>query len=112
MEHFFDAFALAQKWDIREAAATALELDRDDIQPNLVVKQAVATQFQLTLVPFQMTSQPRERMALQDSELTQQFEIRGKESSVMSSLNVRPRHGKEATTKAYGVAIATRSQHS
>ena len=51
VEHFFDAFALEQKRDIREAAATALELDRDDIQPNLVVQQAVARQFQLTPVP-------------------------------------------------------------
>ena len=51
VEHFFDAFALEHKRDIREAAATALELDRDDIQPNLVVKQAVARQFQLTPVP-------------------------------------------------------------
>ena len=30
VEHFFDAFALEQKRDLREAAATALELDRDD----------------------------------------------------------------------------------
>ena len=50
-QFFFDAFALEQKRDIREAAATALELDRDDIQPNLVVKQAVVRQFQLTPVP-------------------------------------------------------------
>ena len=51
VEHFFDAFALEHKRDIREAAANALELDRDDIQPDLVVKQAVARQFQLTPVP-------------------------------------------------------------
>ena len=48
VEHFFDAFALEQKRDIREDAAIALELDSDAIQPNLVVKQAVARQFQLT----------------------------------------------------------------
>ena len=30
VEHFFDAFALKHKRDIREAAATALEIDRDD----------------------------------------------------------------------------------
>ena len=51
VEHFFDAFALEQKRDIREDAAVALELDSEDIQPNLVVKQAVARQFQLTPVP-------------------------------------------------------------
>ena len=51
VEHFFDAFALEQKREIREDAAIALELDSEDIQPNLVVKQAVARQFQLTPVP-------------------------------------------------------------
>ena len=51
VEHFFDAFALEQTRDIRDDAAIALELDSDDIQPNLVVKQAVARQFQLTPVP-------------------------------------------------------------
>ena len=51
VEHFFDAFALEQKRDIREDAAIALELDSEDILPNLVVKQAVARQFQLTPVP-------------------------------------------------------------
>ena len=42
VEHFFDAFALEQKRDIREDAAIALELDSEDILPDLVVKQAVA----------------------------------------------------------------------
>ena len=51
VEHFFDAFALEQKRDIREDAAIALELDSEDILPNLVVKQAVARQFKLTPVP-------------------------------------------------------------
>ena len=53
LEHFFDAFALEHKRDVREAAAAAnaWEIDRDDVQPNLVVKQAIARQFQLTLAP-------------------------------------------------------------
>ena len=51
MEHFFDAFALDHKRDIRVDAAIALELDSEDILPNLVVKQDVARQFQLTPVP-------------------------------------------------------------
>ena len=44
-------------------------------------------------------------MALQDSELTQEFEIRGEESSVMSSLNVRPRHGKECNQQRLTVSL-------
>ena len=48
LEHFFDAFALVHKRGIREAAAEALEIQLDDIQPNLVVKQASARRFQLT----------------------------------------------------------------
>ena len=51
MEHFFDAFALEHKRDIRVDAAIALELDSEDILPNLVVKQDVAQQFKLTPVP-------------------------------------------------------------
>ena len=51
VEHFFDAFALEQTRDIREDAAIALELDSEDILPNLVVKKAVARQFKLTPVP-------------------------------------------------------------
>ena len=51
MEHFFDAFALEHKRDIRVDAAMALELDSEDILPNLVVKQDVAQQFKLTPVP-------------------------------------------------------------
>ena len=51
MEHFFDAFALEHKRDIRIDAAMALELDSEDILPNLVVKQDVAQQFKLTPVP-------------------------------------------------------------
>ena len=51
LEHFFDAFALEHKRDIRVDAAMALELDCEDILPNLVVKQDVAQQFKLTPVP-------------------------------------------------------------
>ena len=51
MEHFFDAFALEHKRDIRVDAAIAMELDSEDILPNLVVKQDVAQQFKLTPVP-------------------------------------------------------------
>ena len=45
LEHFFDAFALEHKRDIRVDAAVALELDSEDILPNLVVEQDVAQQF-------------------------------------------------------------------
>ena len=51
MEHFFDAFALEHKRDIRVDVAMALELDSEDILSNLVVKQDVAQQFKLTPVP-------------------------------------------------------------
>ena len=51
LEHFFDAFALEHKRDIRVDAAMALELDCEDILPNLVVKKDVAQQFKLTPVP-------------------------------------------------------------
>ena len=50
LEHFFDAFALGHKRDVRVDAARALELDDEDILPDLVVKQEVAQQFKLT--PF------------------------------------------------------------
>ena len=50
LEHFFDAFALVHKRGIREAAAAALEIQLDDIQTNLVVKQSSARRFQLTPV--------------------------------------------------------------
>ena len=46
----FDAFALDHKRGIREAAAEALEIQLDDIQTNLVVKQSSARRFQLTPV--------------------------------------------------------------
>ena len=39
LKHFFDAFALEHKRDVRVDAARALELDDEDILPNLVVKQ-------------------------------------------------------------------------
>ena len=51
LEHFFDAFALEHKRDVRVDAAMALELDSEDILPNLVVTQEVAQQFKLTPVP-------------------------------------------------------------
>ena len=52
LKHFFDAFALEHKRDVRVDAARALELDDEDILPNLVVKQEVAQQFKLTPVPL------------------------------------------------------------
>ena len=52
LKHFFDAFALEHQRDIRVDAAHALELDVEDILPNLVVKQEVAQQFKLTPVPL------------------------------------------------------------
>ena len=52
MKHFFDAFALEHQRDIRVDAARALELDVEDILPNLVVKHEVARQFKLTPVPL------------------------------------------------------------
>ena len=61
MEHFFDAFALEHKRDIRVDAAVALELDSEDVLPNLVVKQDVAQQFQLIPVPVPVDPQPKEQ---------------------------------------------------
>ena len=52
LKHFFDAFALEHQRDIRVDAARALELDVEDILPNLVVKHEVARQFKLTPVPL------------------------------------------------------------
>ena len=52
LKHFFDAFALEHQRDIRVDAAHALELDVDDILPNLVVKHEVVRQFKLTPVPL------------------------------------------------------------
>ena len=48
VEHFFGAFALIYKRSIREAAAHALRIPIEDIQPNLVVKQARAQLYRLT----------------------------------------------------------------
>ena len=40
LKHFFDAFALEHKRDIRVDAARALKLDDEDILPTLVVKRS------------------------------------------------------------------------
>ena len=48
LEHFFDAFGLASKRDLRGAAADALGIPLEDIQPNLVVEQSSAKRFHLT----------------------------------------------------------------
>ena len=61
MEHFFDAFALVHKRSIREAAAAALEIQLDDIQTNLVVKQSSARRFQLT--PISVPDDPPAKRA-------------------------------------------------
>ena len=61
LEHFFDAFALVHKRSIREAAAEALEIQLDDIQTNLVVKQSSARRFQLT--PISVPDDPPAKRA-------------------------------------------------
>ena len=66
LEHFFDAFALVHKRDIREAAAEALEIQLDDIQTNLVVKQASAKRFQLT--PISVPDDPPAKRAKRTKE--------------------------------------------
>ena len=48
VEHFFDAFALTYKRSIREAAAHALRIPVEDIQPNLVVNPDRAQRYRLT----------------------------------------------------------------
>ena len=52
LEHFFDAFALIHKRSIRVAAANALRIPIEDIQANLVVKQARAELFRPLRVPL------------------------------------------------------------
>ena len=48
LEHFFDAFGLDSKRDLRVAAADALGIPLEDIEPNLVVEKSSATRFHLT----------------------------------------------------------------
>ena len=76
VEHFFDAFALEHKRDIREDAAIALELDSEDILPDLVVKQAVARQFQLTPVPLPVDP-PAKRAKKMKEEVSPSHETTG-----------------------------------
>ena len=52
LEHFFDAFGLESKRDLRVAAADALGIPLEDIQPNLVVEKSIATRFHLTPIVF------------------------------------------------------------
>ena len=47
LEHFFDAFSLTCKRDVREAAAVALDIPLQEIQPNLVVQRPYAESFHL-----------------------------------------------------------------
>ena len=76
MEHFFDAFALDHKRDIRVDAAIGLELDSEDILPNLVVKQDVARQFQLTPVPVPVDP-PAKRAKKMKEEVSPSHETTG-----------------------------------
>ena len=48
LEHFFDAFGLAAKREFRGAAAEALGIPLEDIQPNLAVEQSSAKRFHPT----------------------------------------------------------------
>ena len=48
LEHFFDAFGLVYRREFRSAAADALGIPLEDIQPNLVVAQSSAKRFHLT----------------------------------------------------------------
>ena len=61
LEHFFDAFALIHKRSIRVAAAHALNIPIEDIQANLVVKQARAQLFRLT--PIWVPEEPPAKRA-------------------------------------------------
>ena len=61
LEHFFDAFALIHKRSIRVAAANALRIPVEDIQANLVVKQARAELFRLT--PIWVPEEPPAKRA-------------------------------------------------
>ena len=61
LEHFFDAFALIHKRSIRVAAANALNIPIEDIQANLVVKQARVQLFRLT--PIWVPEEPPAKRA-------------------------------------------------
>ena len=47
LEHFFDAFSLTCKRDVREAAAEALDIPLQEIQSDLVVRRPYAESFHL-----------------------------------------------------------------
>ena len=66
LEHFFDAFALVHKRGLREAAAEALEIQLEDIQPHLVVKQSSARRFRLT--PICVPDDPPAKRAKRNKE--------------------------------------------
>ena len=68
LKHFFDAFALEHKRDVRVDAARALELDDEDILPTLVVKQEVAQQFKLTPVPLPVDPPAKRAKKMKDEE--------------------------------------------
>ena len=68
LKHFFDAFALEHKRDVRVGAARALELDDEDILPTLVVKQEVAQQFKLTPVPLPVDPPAKRAKKMKDEE--------------------------------------------
>ena len=59
LEHFFDAFSLTVKRDLRGAAAVALDIPLHEIQPNLTVKQRIAERFNLTPIRAPDRSGPR-----------------------------------------------------
>ena len=58
LEHFFDAFALVHKREFCEAAAEALNISLEEIQPNLVVEHSSARRFQLQLTPICVPDDP------------------------------------------------------
>ena len=88
LEHFFDAFALIHKRSIRVAAANALHIPIEDIQANLVVKQARAEFFRLTpiWVPEEPPAKrakktPKSAASTQDASMVSDEAKGGKESS-------------------------------
>ena len=66
LEHFFDAFGLGAKRDIRSAAAEALAIPLDDIRTDLVVEQSSAKRFHL--VPISVPEAPPAKRARKSKE--------------------------------------------
>ena len=66
LEHFFDGFSLTSKRDLRGAAAVALGIPLQDIQPNLVVQQSSAERCHL--IPICVPEAPRAKRVKRSKE--------------------------------------------